>query len=254
MSTDQIAAILTATDVHRSFKGPDYSVSALHRLSFTVNKGEFLAVIGPSGSGKSTLLHILGGLDRPDGGEVTIEDTEIFRLSDDELTRFRRAKTGFVFQHLNLLPALNVSENISMPFLIDGRNTKEDQERIADMIELFGLRDRERRKPHELSMGEQQRVAIARAFLANPAIVIADEPTGSLDPTTGREILQLLWESCDNFDQTILVVTHDPKVAVFADRVLFLKEGSLMDEMELGRREDHDDPSFVADRLQKLGI
>jgi len=246
--------VLEAADLHKSFQGRDYVVDALRGVSFAVEPGEFVAVLGPSGCGKSTLLHLLGGLDQPTGGQVIIAEKDISLLSDDDLTRFRRTSTGFVFQYLNLLPALNILENLSLPFLIAGRTSSEDHDRAADLLELFGLRGLEQRLPSELSLGEQQRVAIARAFLTEPAIVVADELTGSLDPTTGREILQLLWESCDNFGQTILVTTHDPRVAVFADRVLFMRQGLLVDELALGRREEHDDVAPVADRLQELSL
>ena len=246
--------VLEAVDLRKSFQGRDFTVDALKGVSFAVEPGEFVALLGPSGCGKSTLLHLLGGLDQPTAGRVIIAEKDLSVLSDDELTRFRRTSTGFVFQYLNLLPALNVLENLSLPFLIAGRTSSGDQDRAADLLELFGLRDRERRLPSEISLGEQQRVAMARAFLTEPAIVVADEPTGSVDPTTGREILQLLWESCDNFGQTILVTTHDPRVAMFADRILFMREGMLVDELALGRREEHDDVAPVTDRLQELGL
>ena len=246
--------VLEAVDLHKSFQGRDYAIDALRGVSFAVEPGEFVAVLGPSGCGKSTLLHLLGGLDQPTQGRVIIAEKDLSVLADDELTRFRRTSTGFVFQYLNLLPALNALENLSLPFLIAERTSSEDQDRATDLLELFGLRGLEQRLPSELSMGEQQRVAIARAFLTEPTIVVADELTGSVDPTTGREILQLLWESCDNFGQTILVTTHDPRVAVFADRVLFMRQGQLVDELPLGRREEHDDVAPIADRLQELSL
>ena len=165
---------------------------------------------------------------------------------------FRSARIGFVFQYFNLIGSLTVYENVALPFIVAERNKKEDRDRVADMIELFGLRGRETRSPVTLSAGEQQRIAIARAFLTEPAIVIADEPTGSLDPATGVETLQLLWESCDNFKQTVVLATHDPQSAAFADRILFIKDGVIADEYTPGRREDHRDAGPVLDRLRRL--
>lgn len=246
--------ILQAWDLSKVYTVGGTSLEVLKGLSLGVVAGEFLAIMGPSGSGKSTLLHLLGGLDRPTSGRVQIEGREISRLSDKEVTLYRRERTGFVFQFFNLIPTLNAVENIALPLMITGHTSPERQERVGDLIQLFGLRGRERHRPSELSAGEQQRVALARAFLMEPAIVIADEPTGNLDTVTSREILQLLWESCDNFGQTILLVTHDPQAASYADRVLFLVDGQLVDELNLGRREDHSDSRLILNRLQELSL
>lgn len=246
--------VLEARSLTKVYQIGNLSLEVLKRVDLSVEKGEFLAVMGPSGSGKSTLLHVLGGLDYPTSGSVVIEGREISRLSDRELTLFRRERTGFVFQFFNLVPTLTTVENIALPRLIASGMRPEDHDRVADLMRLFNLHEREHHHPSELSAGEQQRVAIARALLMEPAIVIADEPTGNLDTATGREILQLLWESCDNFGQTMVVVTHDPQVAVYADRVLLLRDGSLIDDLRLGRREDHSDIRPLIDRLQELSF
>jgi len=249
-----LAVILETENLERRYDLGEIAVQALAGVSFSVEKGQFVAIMGPSGSGKSTLLHLLGGLDLPTAGRVVIDGTDLSRLSEKDLTLFRRKATGFVFQFYNLLPTLNVSENVAMPFLVAGRNSQDDLDRIEDIITLFGLRGMEKRAVTQLSAGEQQRVAIARAFLTDPTIVIADEPTGNLDTNTGAEILQLLWESCDNYGQTILLVTHYPRVAVFADRVLVVRDGLLVDDLHLGRREDHYDVGPIVQRLQDLGL
>lgn len=248
-------SILEARELTRVYlPGEDNQVRALNGASLSVRKGEFLAIVGHSGSGKSTLLHLLGGLDRPTSGTVSIEGTDLSRLSETELTLFRRRRTGFVFQVFNLLPDLSVRENLAIPYIIAGRQSEEDRDRIEDLIELFGLRGTENRASTQLSTGEQQRIAIARAFLTRPTIIMADEPTGNLDFTTGVEILQLMWESCDNFEQTVLVVSHNPRIGAFADRVLFLSDGVIVDELEQGRHEDHDDTRPILNRLQRLGL
>lgn len=249
-----MGAILEAESLARHFELGDGTVNALDDVSFSIEQGSFVAVMGPSGSGKSTLLHMLGGLDRPTTGRVVLNGTDLSRLSERDLTLFRREAIGFVFQFFNLMPTLNVYENVAVPFMISGRRTKSDLERIDDLLTLFGLDDKSRRQVTQLSAGEQQRVAMARAFLVEPAIVIGDEPTGNLDSANGRELLQLLWESCDNYGQTILVVTHDPAVAIFADRVLVLQDGALVDDFELGRREQHFDARPLMDHLQQQGI
>lgn len=251
---DESGPILEAQGLERAFPVGDGKVQALAGIDLQVRRGEFLAIIGPSGAGKSTLLHLLGGIDRPTRGTVILEGTDLASLTDDELTRFRRRATGFVFQYFNLLPTLNVYENVALPYIISRRSSKENQERIDDFINLFGLQGRERRRSYHLSAGEQQRVAIARALLTEPSLVIADEPTGNLDFTTGIEILQLLWESSDNFGQTVVLATHNARVAAFADRVLFLRDGRLIGELELGRREEHDDARPVVRHLEQLGL
>lgn len=249
-----MAIILQGEELSKVYQMGEVSLQVLKGVTLSVEQGEFVAIMGPSGSGKSTLLHLLGGLDYPTSGSVVIQEQEISRLSDHALTLFRREHTGFVFQFFNLIPTLDTVENIALPYLIKGRLRQEQRDRVQDLIQLFGLRGREGHRPAELSAGEQQRVAAARAFVMNPAIVIADEPTGNLDSVTGREILQLLWESCDNFGQTVLLVTHDPQVASYADRVLFLLDGAFVDELLLGRKEDHSDARPIVARLQALSL
>lgn len=244
--------ILVAAELRRTFVDAQHTIEALRGVGLSIAKGEFVALVGSSGSGKSTLLHTLGGIDRPTAGSVVIDGKDLAVMSERDLTAFRSARIGFVFQYFNLIGSLSVYENVALPFIVAERNKKEDRDRVADMIELFGLRGRETRSPMTLSAGEQQRIAIARAFLTEPAIVIADEPTGSLDPATGVETLQLLWESCDNFKQTVVLATHDPQAAAFADRVLFIKDGAIADEYAPGRREEHHDAGPVLDRLRRL--
>jgi putative ABC transport system ATP-binding protein len=211
--------------------------------------------MGPSGSGKSTLLQVLGGLDRPTSGEVTFEGQSIGRLSDDDATRLRRDRTGFVFQSFNLIPLLDVTENVALPFIIAGGDPDhgEIRDRIRDVIALVDLTGKEKHKPDQLSAGEQQRVAIARALVTRPALLFADEPTGNLDYTTGTEILDSLWRSCVERGQTVVLVTHDSKAAAYADRVLVVGDGRIRDTIELGRRDSHDATPLIA-RLAELGL
>jgi putative ABC transport system ATP-binding protein len=211
----------------------EVTVDALAGVDFIVEEGEFVAIMGPSGSGKSTLLHLLGGLDGPTDGEVALGGKPLSKLNDKEVTLIRRRNVGFVFQFFNLLPTLTAEENIALPLLIDGQNIKKHQDKIDRLLELVGLVDRRHHKPDQLSGGQQQRVAIARAFVTDPAIVLADEPTGNLDSKTGEEILELLRRSCDELGQTIVVVTHDAKAASFADRAVFLMDGSIADHLKL---------------------
>jgi putative ABC transport system ATP-binding protein len=211
--------------------------------------------MGPSGSGKSTLLQLLGGLDRPTSGEVILDGEVVSRLSDREATRLRREKTGFVFQFFNLIPLLDVYENVALPFTIAGEDPRrgETAARIKDVLEMVGLAGRERSRPDQLSAGEQQRVALARALAGSPALLLADEPTGNLDYATGGEILDQLWRSCDQRGQTIVLVTHDARAAAHADRVLVLGDGKIRDEIQLGRRIDRDARPLIT-RLAQLGL
>jgi putative ABC transport system ATP-binding protein len=203
----------------------EVTVNALQGVDFGVEKGEFVAIMGPSGSGKSTLLHLLGGLDAPSDGEVMLGGRRLAHLSDDDITIVRRRQIGFIFQFFNLLPTLSAAENVALPLLIDGRSLDEYRLRIDELLTLVGLGDRQDHKPDQLSGGQQQRVAIARALVTDPVIVLADEPTGNLDSESGTEILQLLRRACDEKQQTIVMVTHDPKAAEYADRIVRLKDG-----------------------------
>ncbi len=247
--------ILEARSLTRRFHLGGRDVEALRGVSLQVSPGEFVALMGPSGSGKSTLLQILGGLDKPTSGEVILDGENISRLSDTQTTRLRREKTGFVFQFFNLIPLLDVYENVALPFTIAGADARQGDvaTRIREVLELVDLTGRERNRPDQLSAGEQQRVALARALVTRPSILLADEPTGNLDYATGGEILAKLWRSCDELGQTIILVTHDSRAAAYADRVLVVGDGRIRDEIELGRRADHD-ASLLISRLAQLGL
>ncbi len=202
---------------------------ALRGVSLDIERRKLTAVMGPSGSGKSTLMHILAGLDKPTTGSVSIDGTLLDRLGDSELTKLRRAHVGFVFQFFNLLPMLSAEENVTLPLSIAGR--KPDREWVEELLRRMGIADRRRHRPAELSGGQQQRVAIARALVTRPTVVFADEPTGNLDSATGAEILQLMRDAVDSFGQTTVVVTHDPRVAAIADRILFLADGRIVHDL-----------------------
>ncbi len=245
--------ILEARDLVKSYALGDHEVQALRGVSLSVEQGEFVAIMGASGSGKSTMLHLLGGLDLPTSGEVVIDGVRISTLDEERRTLTRRAKTGFVFQFFNLIPLLTVAENVALPFLIGGDTVARHRERIDELLALVGLTDKAEHRPDELSAGEQQRVALARALATAPAILLADEPTGNLDYTTGTEILDLLWDSCDRLGQTIVLVTHDARAAAYADRVLVVRDGQVRDEIALGRRADHEARPLIT-RLAELGL
>ncbi len=248
-----MTAILEAHDLVKRYPVGDTQVEALRGVSLTVESGEFLAIMGASGSGKSTLLHLLGGLDKPSGGEVVIDGVNISALDDEQATLTRRNKTGFVFQFFNLIPLLSVRENVALPFLIGGSSVSEQQSRVDELLEMVGLTGKADHSPDQLSAGEQQRVALARALATQPALLLADEPTGNLDYTTGGEILELLSRSCVQLGQTIVLVTHEARAAAYADRVLVVRDGEILDEITLGRRTDHDPAPLLA-RLAGLGL
>ena len=221
-------AAVSAVDVTRRYGSDESAVVALAGVSIDVPVGQFTAVMGPSGSGKSTLMHILAGLDQPTEGTVTIAGLEISSMSDGELTRLRRRHIGFVFQFFNLLPMLTAEENIVLPLSIAGE--KPDRAWMDELLGKTGLKDRASHRPSELSGGQQQRVAIARALVSRPSIVFADEPTGNLDSKTSGEILHLMRDSVDSYGQTTVMVTHEPRAAAIADRVLFLADGKIVQE------------------------
>ena len=250
-----MTAILAATSLSRTYKLGTTTVHALRDVSLSVEAGEFVALMGPSGSGKSTLLQVLGGLDRPTSGEVTLEGMDLNSLSDDQATLLRRDRTGFVFQSFNLIPLLDVVENVALPFTIAGGDPSRGElaERIRDVLELVDLTGKEHHKPDQLSVGEQQRVAVARALVTRPALLFADEPTGNLDYTAGTEILDALWRSCVGRGQTIVLVTHDSKAAAYADRVMIVGDGQIRETIVLGRRASHDATPLIA-RLAQLGL
>jgi putative ABC transport system ATP-binding protein len=218
--------VVGARDLTRRFGAGETAVDALRGVSLDVARGDLVAVMGPSGSGKSTLMHVLAGLDRPTSGSVEIAGTEIGTLGDNELTRLRRRHVGFVFQFFNLLPMLSAEENVALPLSIAGE--KPDRAWLEELLERTGIADRRKHRPSELSGGQQQRVAIARALVTRPTIVFADEPTGNLDSKTSGEILELLRESVQTLGQTTVMVTHEPRAAAIADRILFLADGLIV--------------------------
>lgn len=225
------ALVARVVDATKSYGGGGAEVKALDGASLGIEAGRFTAIMGPSGSGKSTLMHVMAGLDTVTSGEVWLGDTEISRLQDAELTLLRRRRIGFVFQSFNLVPTLDVAANIRLPFELDGRRpTRTQGEWIDHLIESLGLGDRLTHRPHELSGGQQQRVAIVRALATRPDLIFADEPTGNLDSRTGREVLSLLAEASRTYGQSIAMVTHDPIAASYADRIVFLADGRVVDE------------------------
>ena len=217
--------ILRCENLTKIYGTENTEIRALDNVSFSVEKGEFVSIVGPSGSGKSTLLHILGGVDRPTSGKVFINGTDIHGLSEDKLAIFRRRQIGLIYQFYNLLPVLNVDENIALPHLLDGR--KLDKQRLDDSVERMGLADRRNNLPSQLSGGQQQRVSIGRALFNHPTIILADEPTGNLDRHTGAEIIHLLRESNRSQKQTLLLITHDESIALQADRMLYIEDGKI---------------------------
>ena len=218
--------ILETKDLRKVYGSGDTEVRALDGVDLTVEKGEFVAVVGTSGSGKSTLLHMLGGLDRPTSGTVTVDGKELSGLKDEELTIFRRRKIGFVFQNYNLVPVLNVYENIVLPIQLDGKAP--DKGYVDQIIETLGLGSKLQNLPNNLSGGQQQRVAIARALAAKPAIILADEPTGNLDSATSLDVMGLLKVTAQKFSQTIVMITHNEELAQMADRIIRIEDGRIV--------------------------
>ncbi len=219
--------ILQASNLTKIYGSGENEVHALDGINFSVEKGEFVAIVGTSGSGKSTLLHMLGGLDRPTGGSVEVDGKEIFSLKDEELTIFRRRKIGFVFQNYNLVPVLNVYENIVLPVQLDGKTP--DASYIDSIIETLGLERKLENLPNNLSGGQQQRVAIARALASKPAIILADEPTGNLDSKTSQDVLGLLKVTSQKYGQTIVMITHNEEIAQLADRIIRIEDGKIFE-------------------------
>ncbi len=209
------------------------AVTALDDVTLTVEDGEFAAVMGPSGCGKSTLLHLIGGLDRPTSGKVFVDGQDLTELSDDQLTRLRRKRLGFVFQFFNLIPVLTATENAALPLILDGVRPARADHFANEWLDKLGLADRKHARPDELSGGEQQRVAISRALASDPALLLADEPTGNLDSHSSEAIAKVLRQVSDDYGQAIIMVTHDPRIAAFADRIVFLKDGRIVDEARL---------------------
>jgi putative ABC transport system ATP-binding protein len=245
--------ILLTQRLQKSYQMGEVTIEALRGVQFGVRQGEFVAIMGPSGSGKSTLLHLMGGLDSPSDGEITLAGKQLAHLTDDEITLIRRRQVGFIFQFFNLLPTLTAAENLALPLLIDGQQLEDYESRIDELLALVGLSDRKYHKPDQLSGGQQQRVAIARALVTEPAIVLADEPTGNLDSKSGREILELLRRAGQEKGQTIVMVTHDPRAAAYADRVVFLQDGQIVRELQPDNNDGHD-VQAIMDAMAELEL
>ncbi len=218
--------VLSTTDLRKTYGSGENTVHALDGIDLSIERGEFAAIVGTSGSGKSTLLHMLGGLDRPTSGRVEVDGKDIFSLSDEELTIFRRRKIGFVFQNYNLVPVLNVYENIVLPVQLDGGTP--DEKYIDGIIDTLGLANKLQNLPNNLSGGQQQRVAIARALASKPAIILADEPTGNLDSKTSQDVLGLLKITSQKFSQTMVMITHNEEIAQLADRIIRIEDGRIV--------------------------
>jgi putative ABC transport system ATP-binding protein len=252
MSEAPPADVLVADGLTRTFKISTRPHTVVDRVSLRVAEGEFVAIMGPSGCGKSTLLHLLAGLDSPDAGAVKVGGRDITAMDERSRTLFRREAIGFVFQFFNLVPNLTAAENIALPLRISGdRGARFD--RVSDLMRDLNLRNLQGHRPEEISGGEQQRVAIARALLMEPALLIADEPTGNLDFTTGKDVLDLMWSRCISHRQTVVLATHDARAAAYADRVLVMRDGRIVETIELGRREDHSATALIS-RLAQLGL
>jgi putative ABC transport system ATP-binding protein len=217
--------ILRVEKISKIYGFGETAVAALTDVSFSINKGEFVAIVGPSGSGKSTLMHILGGVDIPTSGKVFIDNTDIYALNETKLAIFRRRQIGLIYQFYNLIPVLNVEENISLPLLLDGQNIY--KKHLNEIITTLGLTDRLNHLPNQLSGGQQQRVSIGRALINNPALVLADEPTGNLDSKNSAEIIELLKLSNKNYNQTLIIITHDERIALQANRIISIEDGRI---------------------------
>ena len=221
--------ILKVENLTKVYGKGEAKVTALDNVSFTVNKGEYVAIVGASGSGKSTLLHLIGGVDRPTSGTVYIDGKDIYKFNDDELAIFRRRQVGLIYQFYNLIPILNVEENITLPLSLDNRDV--NKKKLDDLIKLLGLSDRRNHLPNELSGGQQQRTSIGRAMITSPAIILADEPTGNLDSKSSDEIVELLKKSNRDYNQTIVMITHNMDIAKEADRIIKIEDGKVVKEV-----------------------
>ena len=221
--------ILKVENLCKQYGKGENKVTALDNVSFTVNKGEFVAIVGASGCGKSTLLHLIGGVDRPTSGKVFIDGKDIYKFNDDELAIFRRRQVGLIYQFYNLIPILNVEENITLPLKLDNKNI--DKQRLDELIKVLGLEERRTHLPNELSGGQQQRTSIGRAMITNPAIILADEPTGNLDSKASDEIVTLLKKSNKDYKQTIIMITHNLEIAKVADRIIKIEDGKIVEEV-----------------------
>jgi putative ABC transport system ATP-binding protein len=229
-------ALVQSENLTKIYGSGETAVTALDHVSIAIDQGEFVAIMGPSGCGKSTLLHLLGGLDKATSGCVTLDGHNLNELDDDHLTVLRRRRLGFIFQFYNLIPVLDAVENAALPVTLDGMNANEARAKAAEWLDRFGLGDCLNRRPDELSGGQQQRVAVARALVAEPALVLADEPTGNLDTRASGEIATLLRQVSKEYGRAVVMVTHDPRIAAYADRIIFLKDGRIADETILEKK------------------
>ena len=225
--------ILRVENLNKIYGKGENQVKAVDNISFSVQKGEFVAIIGASGSGKSTLLHLIGGVDRPTSGKVFIDEKDIYTLNDDNLAIFRRRQIGLIYQFYNLIPVLNVAENITLPTKLDGRDV--DERRLNDLLKTLGIEKRKYNLPNQLSGGQQQRVSIGRAMMNEPALMLADEPTGNLDSKASEEIISLLRLSNKKYNQTVIVITHDEKIALEADRIITIDDGKIIKDERTGK-------------------
>ncbi|MHB0875804.1 MAG: ABC transporter ATP-binding protein [Anaerolineae bacterium] len=243
--------IVRTESLTKVYGNAQHEVTALSEVNLTVEQGEFVAIMGPSGSGKSTLLHLLGGLERPTGGSVWLRDRDLATLSDDALSMLRRQEMGFVFQFFNLIPVLLARDNVAMPLILDGVARGEALKRADAALAKVGMAERGTHRPAELSGGEQQRVAVARALVTDPALLLGDEPTGNLDSRSGDEVVQLLRRASDEWQRTVIIVTHDPRIAAYADRIVFLKDGQIVDE---NRLKGQCDEQQIRDQIGRISV
>lgn len=229
-------------------------VEAIRNINLTIEEGEFVAVMGPSGCGKSTLLHMVGGLDKPTSGNIYIEGIDLSTLADHQLTELRRRKIGFIFQYYNLIPVLDAVDNTALPLILDGVASSVAKKKAVEWLEKLGLKERLHNRPDQLSGGQQQRVAIARALATEPAIILADEPTGNLDSKTGDEVIALIRQITRVWGRTVLMVTHDSRMAAYADRIIFLKDGNIVDETRLSgnERNDEEKSEEIRERVDRI--
>jgi len=246
-------ALVQTENLTKVYGAGEAAVVALDHVSMSVNPGECVAVMGPSGCGKSTLLHLLGGLDRPTEGHVTIDGKSLSTLSDNALTQLRRRQIGFVFQFFNLIPILNSVENAALPLILDGKSSAQAKQKASEWLQKVGLGTRLHNRPDQLSAGQQQRVAIARALVTEPMLVLADEPTGNLDSRASDEIATLLQQVAKEWGRAVLMVTHDPRIAAYADRIIFLKDGKIVNETRLEAK-NGDNREIVAGKLRALAV
>ncbi len=246
-------SLVQTLDLTKIYGSGETAVTALDHVNVSVDAGEFVAVMGPSGCGKSTFLHLVGGLDRPTSGKVLIEGVSLGDLNDDQLTELRRRKIGFVFQFFNLIPVLDATENAALPITLDGMNPNVAKQKARDWLIRVGLENRLHSRPDQLSGGQQQRVAVARALVAEPALVLADEPTGNLDTRAADEIAGLLRQVSDEWGRSVIMVTHDPRIAAYADRIVFLQDGKVVDDTRLAH-EHAQDTELVIHKMQTLTV